>query len=136
LKFKNLNLSAVEQAIVKKYGEAAVQNPNADWTPEKEKEYLKQRQELERQRQAHDKQNEKVEVDGVLMPKKLLNRESRRTCPVCSEYSFSQADDIYMTKFDCCQKCYIQWIENREERWATGWRPNNEKANGKEIEVD
>ena len=29
-----------------------------------------------------------------------------------------------MSKFDCCEKCYIQWVEGREERWKKGWRPN------------
>ena len=23
--------------------------------------------------------------------------------------------------------CYIQYVEGREERWSTGWRPNKEK---------
>lgn len=125
---KKPNLAAIEQAIAKKYGEETVQNPNAAWTPEREKEYLHQRKLIQRRRQAKDGQNEKVEVDGVLIPKKLLNRESGRTCPVCLEYSFNQQDDIYMTKFDCCNKCYIQWVEDREARWESGWRPSSEKT--------
>ena len=125
---KKPNLAAVEQAIAKKYGEEAIQNPNSDWSPEREKEYLRQRQAVAQKLLAAEEQNEKVEVDGVLIPKKLLNRESRRTCPVCLEYSFNQQDDIYMTKFDCCNKCYIQWVEDREERWESGWRPSSEKT--------
>ena len=39
-------------------------------------------------------------------------------------YSFDTRDNVYMTKYTCCYKCYIQWVEGREERWATGWRPN------------
>ena len=125
---KKPNLAAVEQAIAKKYGEDTVQNPNSGWSPEREKEYLLQRQAREKSFQDVDQQNEKVEVDGVLIPKKLLNRESRRTCPVCFEYSFNRRDDIYMIKYDCCHQCYIQWVEDREERWESGWRPSNEKT--------
>ena len=50
------------------------------------------------------------------------------SCPACDttqEYSFDLKDDVYMKKFDCCCKCYFQWVEGREERWKTGWRPNN-----------
>ena len=35
-------------------------------------------------------------------------------------------DDVFMNKFDCCFRCYIQWIDGREERWATGWRPKSD----------
>ena len=55
--------------------------------------------------------------------KKLLNRESNRQCPVCDKYSFDRKDDLYMNKFKCCFDCYIQHVEGREKRWATGWRP-------------
>ena len=73
-----------------------------------------------------DELNEKVEVNGVLIPKKLFTRDSQsRTCPVCSVYSFDPKDDVYMKKFECCYNCYIQWVHDREERWKTGWRPNN-----------
>ena len=60
------------------------------------------------------------------MSKKLLNRDSKRACPVCETYSFQIKDDVYMNKFDCCFDCYIQWVEGREERWKTGWRPENQ----------
>ena len=45
---------------------------------------------------------------------------------------FNGQDDLYMNKFECCWECYIKWVEGREERWATGWRPDKkEKINGK-----
>ena len=69
----------------------------------------------------------KQEVNGVFIPKKLLNNDSNRTCPVCSKYSFKSNDDVYMTKFQCCEKWYIQWVEDREERWLKGWRPGEDK---------
>ena len=35
------------------------------------------------------------------------------------------SDDLYMNKFDCCFNCYIQYVEGREARWHSGWRPKN-----------
>ena len=113
----------VEKAIAKKYGDETVQNPKANWTDEKEKEYLAELKTLYSNHEDSEDIN-KQEVNGVFIPKKLLNNDSNRTCPVCGLYSFKSNDDVYMTKFSCCEKCYIQWIEDREERWLKGWRPN------------
>ena len=117
----------VEQAIIKKYGENTVQHPKKDWTDEKEKKYLSQLKSLHNTNSAV---NDEVEIDGILISKKLLTRESERSCPVCNTYSFKSKDDVYMSKFGCCEKCYIQWVEGREDRWKKGWRPNaiNKKA--------
>ena len=114
----------IEQAIANKYGEETIQNPKADWTDEKEREYLAQLKDLYRER--NELESEEQEINGVFINKKLLNKESSRSCPVCNTYSFKSNDDVYMSKFDCCEKCYIQWVEDREERWLTGWRPKNE----------
>jgi len=114
----------VEHAIVEKYGAETVQHPQRDWSPEKEQEYLEQLKLLNQKLDKISEKLEKVEVEGVLMSKKLLNKDSNRSCPVCHTYSFDTRDNVYMTKYSCCRKCYIQWIEGREERWATGWRPN------------
>ena len=94
-------------------------------TDEKEQEYLEQIKRLTEKETELQQKDEKVEVNGILVAKKLLNKESNRTCPVCDTYSFSVKDDVYMNKYDCCWKCYIQWVEDREERWLSGWRPNN-----------
>ena len=114
----------VESAIVEKYGIETVQHPQKDWTPEKEEAYLEQLRLLNQKLDKISEKLEKVEVQGVLLPKKLLNKDSNRSCPVCHTYSFDTRDNVYMTKYSCCRKCYIQWIEGREDRWATGWRPN------------
>jgi|TARA_R100000664_G_C2737731_1_gene126817 hypothetical protein len=107
------HLIKVEKAILDKYGEEAIQNPKANWDEEKEKEYLKQIKKIAKSRRP----KEKVEVDGILMPKKLFNKESKRTCPSCKTYSFEMKDDLYMAKFKCCYKCYVQYVEDREEKW-------------------
>ena len=112
----------VEAAIKEKYGEEAIQNPKNFWNQDKEKEYLKQLKEFYRKKE--EKSQDKDRVGDVYVSKKLLNRESNRQCPVCDKYSFDRKDDLYMNKFKCCFGCYIQYVEDREERWATGWRPD------------
>ena len=120
-------LAKFEQAISKKYGREAVQNPKGNWTDEKEQKYLEQIKDLsEKEYQLYEK-DEKVDINGILIPKKLLNRESNRTCPVCDTYSFDVRDDVYMNKYDCCRDCYVKHVEDREERWESGWRPHNGK---------
>ena len=111
----------VEKAIAEKYGKEAVVNPKSQWDDEKEREYL---HDLKNNYRKEKSESELVELDGVLISEELLNRESERSCPTCNTYSFKSRDDLYMTKFGCCFKCYIQYIEGREERWKNGWRPN------------
>ena len=113
----------VEQAIAKKYGEETVVNPKSQWDDEKEKEYLDQLKDAY-MADADTEDLDKEDVYGVFIPSKLLKEESKRSCPVCNTYSFKSYDDVYMTKFECCRKCYVQWVEDREDRWLKGWRPN------------
>ena len=127
---KKLDLNDIakfEQAIAKKYGPEAVENPRKYWNDEKEKEYQEQLKKLAKKERLNEEKDDKVEQDGFLISKKLLNKETtRRVCPVCKTYSFKIKDDVFMNKFDCCYNCYIQWVDDREERWEKGWRPNND----------
>tara|TARA_B100000941_G_scaffold277877_1_gene241755 strand:+ start:531 stop:917 length:387 start_codon:yes stop_codon:yes gene_type:complete len=128
VKLKDLNkIAQYEKAIKKKYGNDAIKNPNADWDDNKEQEYLESTKKFQSKVTKYHEDNDLVEVDGFLMPKRLLSSESNRTCPTCSTYSFNKADDFYMYKFECCEACYIKWVEGREERWQSGWRPPKEK---------
>jgi hypothetical protein len=104
----------VEKAIREKYGEEAIQNPHSNWDDEKEQEYLQQIKELYKKEIKRQNKTSKVLVDGVLIPKKLLSRDSNRTCPVCKVYSFEGRDDLYMNRHKCCYKCYIQNIQPKE----------------------
>jgi hypothetical protein len=113
----------VEKAIAKKYGEETIQNPKKDWDEEKEKEYQAQIEEFYKKRDKIRDKSEKVEVDGVLIPKKLLNKRKERTCPVCKTYSFNMQDDVYMSKYECCFDCYVQYVQGNPDRWKSGWRP-------------
>ena len=118
-------VAKVEQAIQKKYGKEAVQHPKANWDEDKEKEYLSQLKEYTEKQNRKKEKVEKIEKDGFLISKKLVNKESNRTCEACEIYSFDLKDDVYMSKFSCCYKCYIQYVEYREDRWNSGWRPDN-----------
>tara|TARA_B100000686_G_C15866612_1_gene514451 strand:+ start:133 stop:510 length:378 start_codon:yes stop_codon:yes gene_type:complete len=113
----------LEKAIKEKYGEEAIQHPKRDWNDEKEKQYVEDLKKLYASRR-EDETPDKVEINGVFVASKLINNDSNRSCPVCNTYSFKSNDDVYMTKFDCCFRCYVKWVEDREERWKTGWRPN------------
>ena len=124
MKNKNLNkIAKIEQAIAKKFGKETIVNPKSLWDDNKEKEYLEQLQEFYSKESKRSDSKEKTDEEGFLLSKNLISRESKRKCPVCNVYSFNLKDDLYMNKFECCFKCYIQWVEDREERWATGWRP-------------
>mgnify|MGYP003630366362 FL=1 len=121
-------IAKLERAISQKYGEQTTHNPRRYWDGEKEKEYIQQSQEEQRKFSKLADSQDKVEQDGFLINKKLLNRDHNRTCPVCQRYSFHPRDDLYMNKFEACFNCYIQYIsDGREERWATGWRPKEEE---------
>jgi len=119
-------IAKIEKAVKEQYGDDAIKNPKADWTDEAEAQYLEQLKLLAEKERLWRSKTEKVEVgEGVFVSKKLLNTEDRavKVCPVCKSYSFNPKDDLYMNKFQCCWSCYIDYVQNREERWNDGWRP-------------
>ena len=120
-------IAAVEKAIKKKYGDDAIQNPAKFWNEEKEKNYLRQLKEFVQKQRKRELEATPENVDGILITKKLLNRERRVNCPVCSGLIKKINDEIYLLKYDCCEKCYIEHVEDRESRWLEGWRPENVK---------
>jgi len=118
-------IAKLERAIKQKYGSDAIQNPASYWDEEKEKEYLQQLKEYSVKRDSIDDKIAKVDAGGFLVNKKLLNKDNKINCPVCKKRTKTVRDDIYMNKFDCCEQCYIEHVEDREDRWLQGWRPNN-----------
>lgn len=120
-------IGKLEQAIKKQYGEEAVANPRQFWTPEKEKEYQEQVKESAEKAFKLEENEDKVEKDGFLISKKLVNKKNNKNCPVCEKYILDQKDDLYLFKYECCSTCYIQYVEDREMRWKNGWRPTKSK---------
>jgi len=117
-------IAAVEKAIKEKYGDETIQNPRNNWDEKKEKQYLEQMKKLYERSNKKREYSEKIDVNGIKISKKLLNRESLKNCPVCNAFPKSVKDDISIIKFECCNSCYIKYVEDREERWLKGWRPN------------
>ena len=119
---KDLNkVAKIEKAIKEKYGEEAIQNPKGTWNKEKETKYL---EELKKFYKTTNRTKQIKQGNGFTIKSRETKHKQERVCPVCGSYSMSAQDDLYMTKFDCCFQCYIQYVEDREERWKTGWRPN------------
>ena len=115
---KDLNyIAKLEQAIAKKYGKETIQNPRSTWTQEKEQKYLEEIKEIHKQELQNKTYDEKIEANGFFVSKKLLTNKEDRTCPTCFVYSFEQKDDVYMNKYDCCYRCYLKFVEGKEERW-------------------
>lgn len=122
---KDLNyIASLEKAISEKYGELSVINPKSLWNEDKEKEYLEQSKQKMILESRNSKEENTIELDGFLMPKKLINSVQKRKCEYCDTYSFNREDDLYFSKYETCRKCYVKYIEDREQRWKQGWRPN------------
>tara|TARA_R100000808_G_C2107407_1_gene122583 strand:- start:356 stop:733 length:378 start_codon:yes stop_codon:yes gene_type:complete len=118
----NLNyIAALEKAVMKKYGKEAIDNPAKYWTPEKEKEYLEEMRRIELLSSAN---NTIEEREGFLFSTKLFKKETKNICNICFSV-LKEGDMVYITKYDCCRKCYVNHVEGREERWLNGWRPEN-----------
>ena len=128
MKNKDLNyIAGLEKAIKKKYGDIAIQNPSSMWSEEKEKDYLRQLKKFVEKQDANSSQELQENVDGVFITKKLLIKDNKFSCSVCHELVKRINDDIYIIKYDCCENCYIQFVEGREDRWLKGWRPEDVK---------
>ena len=108
-------VAAIEKAIAKKYGKVAVKNPKSGWNDKKESEYIEQQKKVAEKLNSISEDDDRIELDGVFVSKKLLNMEkTNRICSICEIYSFDMRDDLYMNKFDSCFDCYIEFIEGRE----------------------
>jgi len=118
-------LQQIEWAIKQKYGDLAVADPRQFWNADKEEDLKKQLKENETKYLLREENEEKTEKDGFLISKRLLTARKSESCPVCKNYFTETKDSVYLLKFECCQKCYILYVEDREERWNLGWRPVN-----------
>ena len=115
-------IARLEKAIREKYGEEAIQNPKNLWNQEKEEKYIK---ELKLFYKKQKKNKETINLNGfVVRENKFLSKyKIDRKCSECESYSFCGRDDLYMGKFGCCELCHIKYIDGREDRWNSGWRP-------------
>jgi len=114
-------IAALEKAVTKRYGKETVENPSKHWTPEKEKEYLEQAKRIELLSAGN---NTIEEREGFLFSGKLFKKDNKNMCNTCFNV-LTGGDMAYITKYDCCKECYVNYVEGREERWLNGWRPEN-----------
>ncbi len=105
----------LEKAIVSKYGEETVANPNSSWDEDKEKKYL---EDLKNMAKIHN---------GILIYKKLFTLKEDKYCKVCDTYKPKLNNKVYFIKYDCCSACYYKYVDGRESRWLSGWRPQREE---------
>lgn len=122
-------IAAFEKAIAEKYGKDTVQDFRSQWEQEKEQEYLDQ---LKTRNTKRDKQNDRQEIKaGDIVIKKRDKKDNQsRICPVCKTYSFSIKDDLYMIRYDCCYRCYVDFVETNEASWKQGDRPDENYIQG------
>ena len=109
-------LSAIEKAIEEKYGDIAVLDPSSLWTTEKEKAYLDQVKAVEKYYRQQPYENH-IDQGGFILKEKLVSKKNFKKCSLCGEQAYRGEDEVYMTKYDSCCKCYIKHIEGRETKW-------------------
>jgi hypothetical protein len=125
---KDLNyIAKLEKAISEKYGDKAAINPRSLWTEEKEKVFIETLKQSIKKEDKNLQTKERVEHEGIFINKKILKSSNNKNCECCKNYSLDKKDDIYLLKFNTCYGCYIKYIEDRESRWLSGWRPQMEK---------
>lgn len=48
-------------------------------------------------------------------------------CPICELVMKGSKSTQSFYDWGCCVLCQIQWVEGREEKWRSGWRPDQEQ---------
>ena len=132
-------IASVEKAIAEKYGKCAAQDFRGSWDEESEKDYLGQiRKKNEIKNRDNFKKEETLVGDIRITRRAKEEEEASRICPVCKTYSFSMKDELYMNRFQCCHKCFYDFVDGQQNRWADDWRPNTDqlKAALKRRKID
>lgn len=120
-------IAKYEKHFREKHGEDFLDSPHKNWKPSDEKKYREESAELREKLKSRRQQRSKEKKEGYTFSKKLLNNEISKNCPVCHKYLFEPKDDTYLIRYECCESCFVKYVEDREERWEAGWRPDLEK---------
>ena len=70
-------------------------------------------------------QKEMPQKHGSSLTEVMFTEDSDRLCSVCETIAFQSRDTYYLELYQCCAECFGKWIEGREERWRSGWRPKH-----------
>lgn len=49
-------------------------------------------------------------------------------CPICGRVMLGSRSVTTYYDFGCCRDCWVEWVDYREERWLSGWRPTPEQV--------
>ncbi len=49
-------------------------------------------------------------------------------CPICEMVMRSSRSNTTYYDHGCCMHCHIEFVEDREARWASGWRPSADEV--------
>jgi hypothetical protein len=107
-------IAALEKSAKEKYGDQVIINPKSGWDTVKEKQYLEDVKSAYKKESGNEASQEKIDLGGVLIAKKLINNSSNRQCCNCKKYSFNRDDDVYLTKYQVCTICYIAKYEGKK----------------------
>jgi Pyruvate/2-oxoacid:ferredoxin oxidoreductase delta subunit len=117
-------IAKYEKHFREKHGDDFLESPHQNWAPEDERSYREEAAQLREKLKERQKQRAQRKKEGYTVTKKLLNNEISKNCPVCLKYLFEPQDDAYLIKYSCCKTCFVKYVEDREERWESGWRPD------------
>ena len=48
-------------------------------------------------------------------------------CPVCERVMKGSMSTKTFYDLGCCRDCFIAFVEHKEEKWSSGWRPSEEQ---------
>ena len=112
-------IAKIEKAIAKKYGKQAIINPRSGWNTEKETSYLEEVKKFYARLENNREKRKKLAAHRAV---------GLNACPVCSKVLLSSYDEVSIKKHSCCDDCYVDYVEGREQRWKDGWRPDKESV--------
>lgn len=49
-------------------------------------------------------------------------------CPICERMMTGVKSIGTYYDHGCCVDCFIEWVEDRTDRWKAGWRPSGEQV--------
>ena len=56
-------------------------------------------------------------------------------CPSC-DGAMKGKSTVTFYQYGVCQVCWIEFIDGREERWKSGWRPSEEEKETYRLKYD
>ncbi len=62
---------------------------------------------------------------------KVIGEDKKESfyCDLCN-YPLVEKKDFEMSNsFNCCNRCYLEFVESRKEAWKNGWRPKKAVLN-------